>query len=103
MAPPKAGGGCRKLTCVVAPPEAANRIAKREPPSRAKPQPGPFGDAVLQRLKTAPHGILDHVLIMEMLHATPEDRFNPPGEGHSERHTLLFNLIIGRHTVTLTP
>jgi hypothetical protein len=72
---------------------AAKSPATQLPP-RPIPQPGPFGNAFLQKLKTAPHGTLDDALIMETLNATPADDLKAAlTKGTPQERALLFNLL----------
>jgi hypothetical protein len=72
----------------------ARRPAGNPLPPRPKPAPGPFGDAFLQKLKTAPHGTLDQALIMQTFSATPSDQLKTAlTKATPQERALLFNLL----------
>jgi hypothetical protein len=65
-------------------------------PQRELPAAGPFGEALLQRLKTAPQGTPDGSLVMDMLRSTPVEQLKAAqAQASPKERGLLFSVIPG--------
>jgi hypothetical protein len=67
-----------------------------KPPVLATPLPGALGGAFLHRLKSAPHGTADSVLVMETLRSQPPEQLKAAlMKGGPAERNLLFSLVPG--------
>jgi len=65
-----------------------------KPPPRVRPPVGPFGEAFLRNLKTAPAGTSDHAFLVEAIRSAPPEQLKAVlAKGTPMDHGLLFNVV----------